>query len=41
MLFLNDIYKSQYKENNALILENDELITYYDLIKKLKNFQKI
>jgi long-chain acyl-CoA synthetase len=40
MLFLNDIYKSQYKENNALILENDELITYYDLIKKIEDFSK-
>ena len=40
MLFLKDIYKSQYKENNALILENGELISYNDLTKKIEEFSK-
>ena len=40
MLFLKDIYKDQYKDNNALILENDELISYNELIKKIEDFSK-
>ena len=40
MLFLKDIYKSQYKENNALILENDELVSYNDLTTKIEEFSK-
>ena len=40
MLFLKDIYKDQYKNNNALILENDELISYNELIKKIEDFSK-
>ena len=40
MLFLKDIYKNQYKDNNALILENDELISYNELIKKIEDFSK-
>jgi long-chain acyl-CoA synthetase len=40
MLFLKDIYKNQYKNNNALILENDELISYNELIKKIEDLSK-
>ena len=40
MLFLKDIYKDQYKDNNALILENNELISYNELIKKIEDFSK-
>ena len=38
MLLLKNIYKLQYRENNALILENNESISYNDLIKKIENF---
>ncbi len=40
MLFLKDIYKSKYKKNNALILENEEIISYNELIKKIEDFSK-
>jgi long-chain acyl-CoA synthetase len=40
MLFLKDIYKKKYKDNNALILENNELITYDELIKIVEDFSK-
>ena len=38
MLLLKNIYKPKYRENNALISENNESISYNDLIKKIENF---
>jgi long-chain acyl-CoA synthetase len=40
MLFLKNIYNSQFKDNNAFILENDELVSYNELTKKIEDFSK-
>jgi|TARA_B110000914_G_scaffold225686_1_gene247145 long-chain acyl-CoA synthetase len=40
MLFLNDIYKQEYKNNKALLLKGNEVISFKELIKKIEEFSK-
>lgn len=41
MLFLNNINKSTFKNNNAILLDKNKFITYFDLVKNVENFSSI